>query len=98
MLVFLLEMFQLDHSAKDPLQPPVQLACTLDGADISKFVSHVTAGIKILDPCAIDPISHLPIGLEGSKKVQSEDLCVSLQNASHPRCEDFVQRAFQGFL
>jgi hypothetical protein len=75
MLVFLLEMFQLDHIARDPSQPPVQLACTLDGADISKFVSHVTAGIKILDPRAIDPISHLPIGLEGSKKVQSRDLC-----------------------
>jgi hypothetical protein len=75
MLVFLLEMFQLYHIDRDPLQPPVQLACTLDGADISKFVSHVTAGIKILDPRAIDPISHLSIGLEGSKKVQSRDLC-----------------------
>jgi hypothetical protein len=50
MLVFLLEMFQLDHIARDPLQPPVQLACTLDGANISKFVDHVTTGIKILDP------------------------------------------------
>jgi hypothetical protein len=75
MLMFVLEMFQLDHIARDPTQPPVQLACTLDGADISRFVSHVTAGIKILDPRAIDPISHLPIGLDGSKKVQSRDLC-----------------------
>jgi hypothetical protein len=66
-LMFLLEMFQLDHIVRVPSQPPVQLACTLDGADISKFVSHVTAGIKILDPVAIDPISRqLPIGLEGS--------------------------------
>jgi hypothetical protein len=75
MLMFVLEMFQLDGIARDPTQPPVQLACTLDGADISRFVSHVTAGIKILDPRAIDPISHLPIGLDGSKKVQSRDLC-----------------------
>ena len=74
-LIFLLEMFQLADIVRDPSQPPVQLACTLDGADISKFVSHVTAGIKILDPRAIDPISHLPIGLLGSKKVQLRDLC-----------------------
>jgi hypothetical protein len=73
--MFVLEMFQLDGIARYPKSPPVQLACTLDGADISRFVSHVTAGIKILDPRAIDPISHLPIGLDGSKKVQSRDLC-----------------------
>jgi hypothetical protein len=30
-LMFLLEMFQLDHSiVRDPTQPPVELACTLD--------------------------------------------------------------------
>jgi hypothetical protein len=57
MLVFLIEMFQLDHIARDPLQPPVQLPCILNEAHISKFVSHVTAGIKIMDPRAIDPIS-----------------------------------------
>jgi hypothetical protein len=43
--------------------------------NISPFVYHVTAGIKILNLHAIYPISrHLPIGLEGSKKVQSRDL------------------------
>jgi hypothetical protein len=69
LLIFLLEMFKLDGIAKDSTQAPVQIACTLDGADISRNVSHVTAGIKILDPRAIDPISHLPIGMDGSKKV-----------------------------
>jgi hypothetical protein len=72
-------MFQLDDIVRDPSQPPVQLACTLDGADISKFVYHVTAGIKILDPSTIDPISHFPIGLQGSKKIQSQDLCFPLK-------------------
>jgi hypothetical protein len=62
--MFLLKMFQLDDIVRDPSQPPVQLACTLDGVGISKYVSQVAAGIKILDPLAIDPISHLQIGLE----------------------------------
>jgi hypothetical protein len=38
-IMFILEMFQLDHIARDPTQTPVQLACTLDGANIFKFVS-----------------------------------------------------------
>jgi hypothetical protein len=75
LLIFLLEMFKLDGIAKASTQAPVQIACTLDGADISRNVSHVTAGIKILDPRAINPISHLPIGMDGSKKVQSRELC-----------------------
>jgi hypothetical protein len=66
-LIFLLKIFQLDDIVRDPSQPPAQLACTLDRVDISKFVSHVNAGIKILDPRAVDPISHLPISLEESK-------------------------------
>jgi hypothetical protein len=73
--IFLLEMFQLADIVRYPSQSPVQLACTLNEADISKFVSHVTAKIKILDPRAINPSSHLPIGLLGSKKVQLHDLC-----------------------
>jgi hypothetical protein len=34
--MFLLKMFHLDDVVRGPSQPPVQLACTLDGADISK--------------------------------------------------------------
>jgi hypothetical protein len=79
MLIFLLEIFQLADIVSDPFQPAVQLACTLDGADISKFVIHVTAGIKKLDPRTIDPNSHLLIGLLGSKKVQLSDLCFPLR-------------------
>ncbi len=35
----------------------------------------MTAGIKINDPRAIDPISGIPIGMEDSRKVQSRELC-----------------------
>jgi hypothetical protein len=99
MLVFLLEMFQLDHIASDPLQPPVQLACTLDRADISKFVSHVTAEMKLLDLHAIDPIvSHLPIGLEGSKKVQSRDLCFPFKMPLPPDTKTLYEEHFKDFF
>jgi hypothetical protein len=97
-LIFLLEMFQLDDIVRDPTQAPVQLACTLDGADISKFVSHVTAGIKILDPRAIDPISHLPIGLQGSKKVQSRDLCFPFKMILTRDTKTLYQEQFKDFF
>jgi hypothetical protein len=96
--LLLFELFQLDHIARDPSQPPFQLACTLDGADISKFVSHVTAGIKILDPRAIDPISHLPIGLEGSKKVQSRDLCFPFKVLLIRDTKTLYQEHFKDFF
>jgi hypothetical protein len=97
-LIFLLEMFQLDDIVRDTSQPPIQLACTLDGADITKFASHITAEFKILDPCAMDPISDLPIGLEGYKKVQLRDLCFPFKDASHLSHKNFVPRTFQAFL
>ena len=54
----------------------VCIAVTLDSADLSRNITHVTAGIKIVDPRAVDPISGIPIGLDGSKKLQSRELCI----------------------
>jgi hypothetical protein len=62
LLMFILEMFKLDGVARDNNQPPIQLAGTLDGMEMSREVGVVIAGIKILDPRAMDPVSHLPIG------------------------------------
>jgi hypothetical protein len=75
MLDYIIKMFQLDGIARDANAPKVQIAITLDGADLSRNITHVTAGIKIIDPRAIDPRSGLPIGMEGSTKVQSRELC-----------------------
>jgi hypothetical protein len=98
LLMFLLEMFKLDGIARDPTQPPVQIAATLDGADISRNVSHVTAGIKILDPRAIDPISHLPIGMDGSKKVQSRELCFPFKMILTRDTKSLYQEHFKDFF
>ena len=50
----------------------MKLAITLDGADLSWNVQHVTCGIKIVDPHAVNPLTGIPIGLEG---VQSREFC-----------------------
>ena len=64
----ILKMYGLYNIAKNENEPPVELAITLDGADLSRLSSHVTAGIKILDLRAVDPVTKIPIGLLNNKK------------------------------
>jgi hypothetical protein len=52
---------------------PVMIAHTLDGAMLTSHLGHVTAGIKIVDPRAIDPMTGIPIGLSGL--FPTRDLC-----------------------
>jgi hypothetical protein len=75
LLAYLLCLYKLDDVAWDPNQPPVQFSIILDGADLSRNITHVTAGIKINDPLGIDPVSGIPIGIEDLAKVQSCELC-----------------------
>jgi hypothetical protein len=75
LLAYLLKLYKLDVVASDLTQPAVEFSITLDGADLSRNISHVTAGVKINDPRAIDPITGIPIGCEDSTKVQSRELC-----------------------
>ena len=70
LLDFLLKIFHLDRIARE--EGNVKIAITLDGADLSRNIQHVTCGIKIVDPRAVNPMTGIPIGLEG---VQSRDLC-----------------------
>jgi hypothetical protein len=48
---------------------------TNDGDDLSRNISHVTAGIKINDCQAIEPIIGIPIGFQDATKLQSRELC-----------------------
>ena len=66
----MLKNFKLDKTAIE--EGNVKIAITHDGADLSRNVQHITCGIEILDPRAINPITGIPIGLEGK---QSWDLC-----------------------
>jgi hypothetical protein len=98
LLILLLEMFKLDGIAKDSTQAPVQIACMLDVADISRKVSHVTAEIKILDPRAINHISPLPIGLDGLKKVQSWELCFPFKMILTRDTKSLYKEQFKDFF
>jgi hypothetical protein len=79
LLEFLLKLYKLDAAHRDLTQPAVEFSITLDGADSSRNISHVTAGIKINDPRAIDPASGIPIGCDNLRKVQSRELCWPFQ-------------------
>ena len=70
MLDFIVNMFKLDRIKSTT--GGVRIAITLDGADLSRTVQHVTCGIKIVDSRAVNPITGIPIGLEG---VQSRENC-----------------------
>ena len=70
LLDFILKIFKLDQIATE--KGLVKMAITLDGADLSRNIQHVTCGIKIVDPRAVNPLTGIPIGLEG---VQSRDYC-----------------------
>jgi hypothetical protein len=58
-LLYLLESFKLKDAARGINQPPIQISITLDGPSLSYEVTHVMAGVKINDPCSIDPDSGL---------------------------------------
>jgi hypothetical protein len=75
LLAYILRLYGLHDVARDPNQPPVEFSITLDGADLSRNISHVTAGIKMNDRRAIDPLSGIPIGFQDSMKLQSRELC-----------------------
>jgi hypothetical protein len=60
----------------------VCFAITLDGAELSRNVGHVTAGVKMIDPRAIDPRTKLPIGVLGGAKIQSREVAQAGRNTN----------------
>ena len=83
LLIFLFKMFKLYGIAVT--EGRVKISVTVDGADLSRNTQHVTAGIKILDPRAINPLTGIPLGFEG---VQSQEFCfpVKILLAKDTKC------------
>jgi hypothetical protein len=98
LLLYLLDLFQLEDAARDNNQPPVQISITLDGADLSRNVTHVTAGVKINDPRSIDPVSGLPIGVQDSRKVQSRELCFPFKSLLAKDSKELYDNHFGDFF
>ncbi len=80
-LDYLLSKFGLLNIVQDnATDVPVVVAVTFDGGAISKFVSHVTAGFKLVDPWCINPLmGELLFGDSGSSKVQSPIHCFPIK-------------------
>ena len=89
-LRLILKGFGLDKfAATDSGHPPVMLAHTLDGAMLASHLGHVTAGIKIVDPRAIDPMTGYAIGIDGL--FQTRELCFALQIVFGKDCKDLYE-------
>jgi hypothetical protein len=70
-LVYLTDsVFDLREAAMDRTQPRILWAFTVDGVSVSRNISLLIAGVKCLDPRAIDPKMGEHITL-----VQSPDMC-----------------------
>ena len=75
---------------------PVMLTYTLDGAQLTNELGHLTGGIKIVDPRAIDPSTGIPIAISG--KFQSRDLCFVLQLAFMKDSKSAYKDCFADFF
>jgi hypothetical protein len=72
------------------------IAVTFDGGTRSKFLSHVTGGFKLVDPCCINPLTGEPLfGENGCTKVQSLAHCFPIKiaiakDSKQLYCTEFV--------
>lgn len=71
---------------------PVTLVHALDCAQLTQQLGHVTAGVKLADPRAVDPLTGLPLCL-----LQSRDLCFPCQMTFGRDCKKPCHDCFQAF-
>jgi len=80
---FTLIVFQLVDLAQ---RESVEMCITLDGAELCDGISHLTAGIKVTDPRAIDPRDGSPLCLNNVQSYgrifnnQSRNYCFAMQS------------------
>lgn len=81
----------------------VKISLAIDGADLFKDRTHVSAGVKISDPNGIHPITKQPLfirdedGTERIVKIQSSELCCILIIADARDKKDLYKDIFRGF-
>jgi hypothetical protein len=96
LLIFCLKMFSLYDVAKN--EGNVLLAITLDQADISTNVCHITAGVKFIDHRGKDPISGLPIGATDALSPQSCDVCIPFKMVLLKDSQEVYENYFRDFF
>lgn len=75
---------------------PAVLAHTMDGAQLTNVLGHVTASVKIVDPRAKDPLTGVPLVAQGL--FQSRNLCFPSQITFGGDCKDLCTCCFGNFL
>ena len=100
LLCMLLDGFHLTNLAV--LDGGVEIAIRLDGTKLSWNLSHVTAGIKIVDKRACDPITGAPlfVASDGStnQSVQSREFCFSIKILLASDSKDLYKNEFTEFF
>ena len=93
LLNFLLNLFKLEQIARR--EGNVSISITLDGADLSQNIQHVMCGVKNCDPHAVNPITGIPIGLEG---IQSREFCFAFKMLLAKDTKALYQSHFKSFF
>jgi hypothetical protein len=75
---------------------PVQLTYTMDGAQLTNDLGHVTGGVKVVDPRAIDPSTGVALAASGN--FQSRDYSFVVQLAFVKDSKMAYKDCFAGFL
>jgi len=89
-LRFILKIFQLEEVAQ---RESVELSITLDGAELCDGISHLTAGIKVTDPRAINPRDGSPLCMTTDEIMgrmfqnQSRNNCFALKSLIGKDCK-----------
>jgi hypothetical protein len=96
LLIYCLKIFNLYDIAKT--DGNILLAITLDQADISTNICHVTAGVKFIDKRGHDPITGLPIGSTNSLSPQSRDVCVPFKMILIKDSKEVYETYFRDFF
>ena len=71
-LVLLIKAYGLHETGK---VRNLRFAQSMDGANLTKHLSHVMGGLKICDPSAICPLTKAPLFMGDFVKAQSRNLC-----------------------
>jgi hypothetical protein len=89
----------LDIIRDETTTEPVVVAVTFDGGSLSKFLSHVTGGYKLVDPRCVNPqTGELLFGGTGSEKVQSHAHCFPIKIVIAKDTKELYRTEFAEFF
>ncbi len=99
-LEYILNSYGLLDVIDDPTNTePVRVAVTFDGGSVSRFLSHVTGGFKLVDSRAINPRTHGPLfGESGHDKLQSHVHCFPIKMAMAKDSQELYRTEFRFFF